>query len=284
MTEHPPPDDELVSAHLDGTATPDEAAAVEASAPAMARRAELDAVRARMGEPVTPPEGARDRALAAALAVYDEQRAAADPATAPAPTAVSLGDARSARAARRRRRLVPVLGAVAAVALALVAAAGLFARPPADTSASSGAASDQTVAGFAPQAESEAPQAPGSGEDGSTPLSNELAAPARAGVDLGTIADAAGLRRAVAGALAPPARAAGPAPPPPADAVAGGTASCEAARRAADPGLGPLRLAGTARYQGAPVEVLAFAATSTAPARTFLSEPATCRVVLVDPG
>ena len=30
--------------------------------------------------------------------------------------------------------------------------------------------------------------------------------------------------------------------------------------------------------------VLAFAATSTAPARTFLSEPGTCRVMLVDPG
>jgi hypothetical protein len=278
MTEHPPPDDELVSAHLDGTATPDEAAAVEASAPAMARRAELDAVRTRMGEPVTPPEGVRDRAVAAALAVFDEQRAEGDPA--PATPAVSLGDARSARATRRRRRLVPVLGAVAAVALALVAAAGLFARPPADTSATSGAASDQTVAGFAPEAEPEAPQAPGSGKDGSTPLSNELAAPVAVGVDLGTIADVAGLRRAVAAALTPPAAGTGPA----AAARAALGEECEAARRAADPALGPVQLAGKARYQGSPVGVLAFAATSTAPARTFLSEPGTCQVMLVDPG
>jgi anti-sigma factor RsiW len=58
MTDPLPPDDELVSAHLDGEATPEEASAVNASPAAQARRAELDAVRAAVGEPAVPPAGA----------------------------------------------------------------------------------------------------------------------------------------------------------------------------------------------------------------------------------
>jgi hypothetical protein len=72
MTDQQPsgyrrPDDELVSAVLDGEATPEERARVEADPELSARLAEFAAVRDAVGAPVAPPSDAtRERAIAAA--------------------------------------------------------------------------------------------------------------------------------------------------------------------------------------------------------------------------
>jgi hypothetical protein len=72
MTDQQPsgyrrPDDELVSAVLDGEATPEERARVEADPELSARLTEFTAVRDAVAEPVAPPSDAtRERAIAAA--------------------------------------------------------------------------------------------------------------------------------------------------------------------------------------------------------------------------
>jgi hypothetical protein len=313
----PPPDDELVSAHLDGAATPDEAAAVEASAPARARRRELEAVRARVGEPVVPPPGARDAAIAAALAVYDRDIAGGDP-TATDGRAPAAGDTTDRpvasiderRARRPRRSLVPVLGAVASVVLILGVLVGLrISQRATPTEASLGAAArDQNNSKEAPAA---GPPPPGSalaatGAESSNQDDSAVAAPAdrpsaplsepapgAAGttnvVDLGPVTDAASFRRAVGDALAGR-LVAGPtsSATPYARGVAVEPRACEAARRAGDSEVGELVLTGVAQYNGAPAGVLVFRLVPAAPraadgaVRAYLSEPSTCRVLRVE--
>jgi hypothetical protein len=74
MTDFAPrPDDEIVSAHLDGEATPDEAARVEADPGSRERLEQFDAVRAEVAAPVRADAVAREAALAAALDVYDRE-------------------------------------------------------------------------------------------------------------------------------------------------------------------------------------------------------------------
>lgn len=70
MSDHDFDPDELVSAYLDGEATAEEIARIDASPELQERLAQLRAVAARVAAPVPPPpEGHRDAAVAAALAV-----------------------------------------------------------------------------------------------------------------------------------------------------------------------------------------------------------------------
>ena len=111
MNEQNLPPDELASGFLDDELTETEAEAVrrdpELAARADALRRAADAV----GETVTPPAGAEDAAVAAALADFDARRT------------VSLEEAR-----RRPRGLSVITGVAAAVAVGFIVAAavGLF--------------------------------------------------------------------------------------------------------------------------------------------------------------
>src|SRR5690242_15956422 len=93
MTDPTPrPDDELVSAVLDGEATADERALVEADPASRQRLSELRAARDLVAAPIAVPAAARESAIAAALAEFDAGRPAATdlvasrPRTGAAPT------------------------------------------------------------------------------------------------------------------------------------------------------------------------------------------------------
>jgi hypothetical protein len=276
------PSDELISAHLDGEATPEEGRAVDASAAARARRDELDAVRALVGRPVVPPPGARDDAVAAALAVHDREIAGSPG------TVTSL----PGRRARRRPRLAPVLGAAASIAVILGAgfvAVRLADRPEYGVNA----AGEATQAASAPARGASPNPPPMSGGGQESP--DEATAYAKTDRPyVGVITDAPSLRRAVterlqsqatarlaeptnedAGASDPVPRAASPEVDP---------MRCDAQQRAADSSLGALVLAASATYDGRPASVLVYQANPTAPWRAFLLDQGSCRVLLVDPG
>jgi hypothetical protein len=111
--------DELASAYVDGEATPDEVARVDADPTLLARVAELRTVAAAVAEPVDPPPAeVRDAHIAAALAAADEP---AERTGAPADLA-----AERAERDRHRRRLVAL--SVAAAVLVAVIAVPLLAR------------------------------------------------------------------------------------------------------------------------------------------------------------
>ncbi|HET6663339.1 MAG TPA: hypothetical protein VFG94_03745, partial [Acidimicrobiales bacterium] len=141
MTTPRDPDD-MASALLDGLLTEDEAAAARRDPAVAARLAELGAVREAMGTPPASPDpGARERALAAALAAYDagdeltdavasvgtvgpmsgRRRAAARPAPSRAGTPSSAPG--SAHGSARHRWL-----AAAAIVLVVVGLVGVLAR------------------------------------------------------------------------------------------------------------------------------------------------------------
>ena len=155
----PLPDDELVTAVLDGEATDAQAATVAADPVLSARLEELRAVRRAVGAPTEPPEpAARDRAVAAALAAWspdDLQRPPAGLAP-PPPAAVATH--------RRRRWLVP---AVAAAAVAAIVGVALVVDRGGSTSGTSTAAGGAvtTAADTAGGAAEAAPTTAASGAD-----------------------------------------------------------------------------------------------------------------------
>lgn len=123
-------DDELISAYLDGEASPDEAARIERDPQAQARVAELTAVQAAVADPVpTLADAERDRLRADAVA-------AAAPAAAVRPI--------SAVRQRRPRAFIPVAAAAGIAAVVLGAMAVL--RSTDDGSEDSTAASAPTAA------------------------------------------------------------------------------------------------------------------------------------------
>ena len=157
MTDRPTPDPspadhdlELASAHLDGEATPDEAARIDAD-PAL--RALVDDLRRLAGEvdPGPAPGGLADAHVAAALTAFDEERGVVDAA----PVA-DLAAARSAREERRWYERIP-LGAVAAAAL-LVALVGGWSLLAVDRD------DEQTAAVGAPTESADLDEAAGAGE------------------------------------------------------------------------------------------------------------------------
>lgn len=168
MTDAPlPPDDEIVSAHLDGAATAEEAARVDADPALRARAAELARVAAAVAAPVEVPATVREAALAAALDAFDRplvgETTPAGPAPAPMPVVPTAGsgpgsgpgaapdaprapvtDLAAARA-RRRGRAVPYLVAAAAAVVLVVAGLGVARRGTTSTDTASVAAAPSTT-------------------------------------------------------------------------------------------------------------------------------------------
>jgi hypothetical protein len=122
---------ELVTAYVDGEATDDERARVEADADLLAEVERQRAARAAVHDVEPPSAAGRDAAIAAALAVFDDEIAPtlrpAHPATIPArdvtaPTNIVPFDQ------RRRTRWMQSLGAAAALAAVVVAGAVVATR------------------------------------------------------------------------------------------------------------------------------------------------------------
>lgn len=114
-------EDELVSAYIDGEATPAEIAAVEASDALLARAEQLRAVRDAVAEPVVPlPANRRDDLIGAALGVAGAE-------------AVARAGARVVSLRRPQRRMLAMAAAV--VLVAAVVGAGLIAGRSGDESA-----------------------------------------------------------------------------------------------------------------------------------------------------
>ncbi|MXZ52307.1 MAG: hypothetical protein F4Z34_03870 [Acidimicrobiaceae bacterium] len=123
--------DELVSAYLDGEATPAEIAEVEQDDVLMARVEQLRSVRDAVAAPVAPmPAELRDQMIGAALAAADAETA-------------QRREARIVPIHRRRETLLAV--AAAAVLLAAVVSAGLIASRGGDESADMAAAPTESA-------------------------------------------------------------------------------------------------------------------------------------------
>ena len=116
----PFPDDELVSAHLDGEATPTEDARVRAEAPLRLRHDEFTEMRNQVAQTVKVPESAREDAIAAALRVFDDEIVPDLAPSAPMPNDISAQRAR--KNAGRQRGPASWLAAAAAVAVVLFGA------------------------------------------------------------------------------------------------------------------------------------------------------------------
>ena len=129
-------EDELVSAYLDGEATPAEIAEVEQNDALMARVEQLRSVRDALAAPVAPmPAERREQMISAALAVADAENA-------------QRREARIVPVQRRRETLLAV--AAAAILLAAVVSAGLIASRGGDESDEMAAApTESTDAGTA---------------------------------------------------------------------------------------------------------------------------------------
>jgi hypothetical protein len=158
--------DEQVSAHLDGEATPDEAAAIAAQPELVARADTLAAASAVLREEAVPrvPDHARDAAIRNALDAYDDSR------NAPNADRDELARARDRRTSRRLR----VVGIAAAVLLAVLAVpvltrdTGDDASDVATEAGQSAAEEDASTGGDALAADS--PEASAAAEDRSPTL------------------------------------------------------------------------------------------------------------------
>lgn len=115
---------ELVNAYLDGEATVDERARVESDAELVAEVARMRAVRNALSDVEPPSASARESAIAAALAAFDEL-----PATAAGPVAPPPRDDATAPTNivpfERRRRMRRLQGLSAAAAAVVIVAGGI---------------------------------------------------------------------------------------------------------------------------------------------------------------
>jgi hypothetical protein len=235
MTEHDHLDDEAISAVLDGEATADEVAHVDACATCAARLAQLRDAALIVRTPVEPPSDAeRAAAIAAALAPMST----------------------SATVTPIRRRVAPRWLGAAAAALAVLAGIGVLAsvqRGNDDTKQTSAADSS---AGGTTSRRSPAPEA------------SAFATAVYDGGDLGDI-DVKSLENTIESALSPSRASASQA----AGAAASGgstaddsaattlatkAAACEDNVRTGNPDLGSLLYRATGHLDGEPVEVFAF--------------------------
>lgn len=256
MTDLPTPDDELVSAYLDGEVDVGERARVEGDPALLARSEELAAVRAALSAPVeAPPPGEVDRAIAAAVAA--------------AAVAAPTGRDELARRREERRRSVPAWLSVAAVVLALLVGVPLLAGIGGGGDTDDETAAVESAGDSADSAEGGGGQGTGGADD--TLSSDGADAPTTAmqlqdGGDLGVIEGEDDLREAVAPALA--ARTLEGASPAAGDAGASDFDD-EGAAQEAPPGAaarpacelgepGPPFYTATATYQGVAADVLAF--------------------------
>jgi len=147
--DHSTVDDEVLSAVLDGAATPDERARVQASPEALARLEQLSAASAAVSAPVPPLEAeVADALVARAL---DE----ADRATGPAePVPLRRPEPRPAQERAWPARLGVAVGAAAAIVVLVVAVAGLAGQGRSSSSDSAQGSGGQVTADDAVSAES----------------------------------------------------------------------------------------------------------------------------------
>ena len=181
--------DELVSAYLDGEATPAEIAEIEASDALLARVEELRAVREAVAEPVTPlPADRQDDLIGAALGVADAEEAARVEAR-----VVPL---------RRPQRLL-LAAAAAVVVLAAVVGTGLLAGGSGDDSeefASVASSADDAAPAEMADAEPMAEEAPAAEEEPMPEMDMEAADEAMAGMDMAAASETLAEEAAMAAA------------------------------------------------------------------------------------
>jgi cytoskeletal protein RodZ len=313
------PDDAIVSAHLDGEASAEDAARLESDSTLRARQAAFAEVRDWVGTPVTVPAHARDAAIGAALRVFDDGLAV-DPSTgndgSSPPT--DLGRARARRDGRPRGpMLVAIAAAVVVVLVGLGAAIKTTQRTATDTAAVSVAGSPQPKSQtYSASTEAGAGVVTANGPESTTAESNGGASPTTTasppvtsvavpnpvagGQDnaktaelnyagtLGALNTPAEVRAAVNVALGRQ-TGAGAVTTVPAAAPTFETAnliqSCDAAVRLDDSEIGPLIVSGSATYQGTNAVVLAFVIdleqhpAANGPARIYTVDAASCRVL-----
>ena len=285
MTDPFRPDDDLVAAVLDGEATPEERARVEADPVLAARLAEFEAVRDLVATPVQPASSAdREKAVAAAKVAIRHQ---AD--------VVPF-------AAVRRQETTRFLTA-AAIVLVVLFGVGFLATQMGDDaggedSAASGSEDDAGGAESAEltdQAGDAADQ--GAADDGSEDASSYAALN---GVDLGAVRDAQALRAAIAERSAAFEPSSDPeanpdnagtatttattddttssAESPVVEGATGDSTECQAGLDAVDPGLSGLLVQATADYAGTPAVVYVFG-TAAGGRRVIVVSMADCRTL-----
>ena len=256
-------DDELVSAYVDGEATPEEIAAVEANPSLLARARVLRAVAGAVAAaPVVPaPDDARETSIAAALAA-----------------AVGGAEVTDLAAERARRRL-RVLSIAAAVLVALAIGAGLFAQLGGDRTSST--AAKTSAAGSASAASSS------SAETNERAAADQAATADAFGVlattDLGDFDDATALADAARHTLTAKTTGASPAAPagaPTAGPVPQGSAAAGGAATGACPRPADVTFDGVARLHGELVTVLVYGQPDHQVIEVI---DATCAVVLSQP-
>ncbi|MEN9645284.1 MAG: hypothetical protein RL238_1953 [Actinomycetota bacterium] len=154
----------LAAAYLDGLASPDERARVEASPQLMALVEEFRRVRDGLADVPPAPVGARERGIAAALAEFD--RLATAPAAPVAPAASNVVAMRS----RRWSKVLTAAAGLAIVGVIGVAALGSVGGSDSDSSSSGAdpaeARTAVDAAGDAPLASQEAMQTSGGAGEG----------------------------------------------------------------------------------------------------------------------
>lgn len=184
--------DELASAHLDGTTSPEEAAQVAADPALQARVDELRAVRAAVG--ALPPVDAarRDAAIAAALAAFEEGDSGAEDGPAAGVTSLAAFAARRGPSPRALR-LVGVAAVVVLLAVLVPLLGQLGSSDDAET-ATRGQTFEETGGPISDGAASDAESAPVAGSTVPEGTTTSAAAPP---TDLGRFDDLAALVAAV---------------------------------------------------------------------------------------
>lgn len=200
----PPSLDELASALLDGELSDADADAARARPGVVARAAAMEDARRALRDLPVPPHAGRDRAVAAALAAFDDEVPGDAAGSPPAPLGAP---------ARRAQRWLAA--AAAAAALAGLAGLAVATAGDGDDHDTAGSAADEATAGDGDDASGEggaapdqtaAEEAPGAGAE-----SHEQLAAGDAG-DLGSFASADALVDRVTALLAQD-DGAGPVPP-----------------------------------------------------------------------
>ena len=250
------PDDELVSAVLDGEATPAERARVEADPVLRARLDEFAAVRDQVAAPVAPrSEAARDAAIAAAVAEAGERRRH-----------------RANVVHLRRRQEIPRFLAAAAAVLLVLGGFGYLAsqidRTGDDSGdAAAGGESSEDTASTAADEDAFSAEDSAGGDGGAEAATAEGQFGAPSPRSLPPVADEDELRetlRTDAFEASPDSPATEPSTPTtsilPSDAVEtrGGSLGCQRALERADTTLTGLLLKATTEYAGVPAVVYVF--------------------------
>jgi hypothetical protein len=249
----PPPDpDELASAIVDGLLPPHEADEARRD-PAVARRVEdILRIRATVRATPPPPPGSADRAVAAALATFGASPETGDRAPQHLRVVGRSGDRpQPGRSPGWSTRSRSWLAAAAAILVVGLVAAGLVSQ--------SGTDEDQTAAGDAESAETEASaegeeESEGAADQPATADEGEAIAPVGP-PHLGAVADAAELQDRVRDNLDVGEDAASRAPTDAGADVFGDDQSCLGLSALGDPARGTTTFVATADFQGNPVRV-----------------------------